>query len=700
MIPGLRQHVLLRLAPLFLLLLGAAAAVRADPPARVARLGEAEGSVSFAPAGDNEWTDAKRNRPLTRGDRLWTDRGTRAEMQVGSSAIRLDGQTRMDIVALDDQSTQVSVTQGSVFVHVRGLAEGENFEVDTPNLAYRAAYPGDYRIDVDGAQGTTRVTIHSGTGAVFGERGQTLQLGGGQQVTFRSRTLTQVASQESPPDDAFDRWAVERNRREDQSIAARYVPREVVGYQQLDPYGQWRRDATYGAIWFPQGMPANWAPYRQGHWNWIEPWGWTWIDDAPWGFAPFHYGRWALVDDRWAWVPGRLSVQPVYAPALVAFIGGSASELTWFPLAPNEPWQPPYPASALYISNVNRNIPLAPVTTYAYQRRPEALSGIAPAEFDRGRPSGSGWWRIATSLLTNAPIVPAPSMPEHKLAAARDVTVVRRAPPPTPQSPAAAVRPVLAEASPAVAAAPVAAAPERSRATPPPASAPGPASPKPGNPTTAQAPAARRTLARASQLQVAPRPEPQHATRSVREPARAAAPTRSPSPARSLAVAQRREHQMARALGHRQQATAHAEEARRVQVARREANEKAARHAQVRRDEHMRSAKARREEQGRRLARTREDEQLRREMHASQVEQARRVAARDGQALRQQRLQREAQLREVVQERDPQPLAAPAAPSWDQRQHQRARPDLRRETPASPEIWQRGGFPLNQGPTS
>ncbi len=70
-------------------------------------------------------------------------------------------------------------------------------------------------------------------------------------------------------------------------------------------------------------VPAGWAPYRNGHWAWIDPWGWTWVDDAPWGFAPFHYGRWTVVDDRWGWVPGPVRQRAVYAPALVAFIGGA-----------------------------------------------------------------------------------------------------------------------------------------------------------------------------------------------------------------------------------------------------------------------------------------------------------------------------------------------------------------------------------------
>ena len=157
---------------------------------------------------------------------------------------------------------------------------------------------------------------------MYGESGQVLPLGGGQQITFRARDLTQMAAQESPPQDNFDRWAADRNRREDQSVSARYVPREVVGYQQLDAHGQWTQDATYGPVWFPQGLAANWAPYRNGHWEWISPWGWTWIDAAAWGFATFHYGRWAMIDSRWAWVPGRIALKPVYSPALVAFVGG------------------------------------------------------------------------------------------------------------------------------------------------------------------------------------------------------------------------------------------------------------------------------------------------------------------------------------------------------------------------------------------
>lgn len=603
---------LLRLLPLLVIgLAGARVYAQGDPPARVARLNQAQGAIAFAPAGDNEWTDASVNRPLMRGDRLWADKGSRGELQVGSSAVRLDGQTQLEILALDDRSAQLSVTQGSVYVRVRSLPEGENFEIDTPNLAYRAAYPGDYRIDVDAASGMTRVTIHSGTGAVYGEGGQVLPLGGGQQVTFRARDLAQVAAQESPPQDNFDRWAVERNRREDQSVAARYVPREVAGYQQLDAHGQWTQDATYGAVWFPQGTPAHWAPYRNGQWEWIAPWGWTWIDEAAWGFAPFHYGRWALIDSRWGWVPGRMGLKPVYAPALVAFVGGAGGGVNWslpigsgrpgvawFPLAPGEPWYPGYAATPAYLANVNLGTQ-AP-TTYANQRKTEALTSIAAEDFHRGKPVRASWLRVVANTLTDAQVVPPPPMPErsgvfeHRLAAARMAASQPRPVPAEPPKVAAAVNP------------------------PPPA-------------VPAAAPAAAAPHAKATVPEVARRADAAKAAKAAKaEHARI----------EQARAEQARREQAARAAEHaRREALAMREQARQERVAKRA--------EQQRREQQARAEQARREAVAQR------DEQQRRELHAQQVEQSRRAAEHDAQALREQRARREElQARREAQERE------------------------------------------------
>ena len=69
-------------------------------------------------------------------------------------------------------------------------------------------------------------------------------------------------------------------------------------------------------------MPATWAPYRNGQWSWNDSYGWTWVDYSPWGFAPFHYGRWNYFGDRWGWCPGPIYAPPYYGPAFVGFLGG------------------------------------------------------------------------------------------------------------------------------------------------------------------------------------------------------------------------------------------------------------------------------------------------------------------------------------------------------------------------------------------
>src|SRR5438309_602880 len=158
-------------------------------------------------------------------------------------------------------------------------------------------------------------------------------------------------------------WCASRDRRWDGARSSRYVSRDVIGYEDLDDNGEWRTTPDYGPVWVPRTVATGWAPYRYGHWAWVEPWGWTWIDDAPWGFAPFHYGRWVYVGDGWAWVPGRVVTRPVYAPALVVFVGGrnwsvaigagGGGGVAWFPLAPEEPYYPAYHVSNTYVRNVN-----------------------------------------------------------------------------------------------------------------------------------------------------------------------------------------------------------------------------------------------------------------------------------------------------------------------------------------------------------
>ena len=326
-----------------------------DPPSRVARLGYMEGSVSFQPSGESDWVEAVPNRPMTTGDKLWADKNSRAEVQLGSATIDLAANTGFSFLNLDDKTIQIQLTAGVIDFRVRELDRGNVFEVDTPNQAFTVDEPGRYRVEASENGDYTVVTIRQGAGESTGN-GQSYSLHAGQRTTFSGTTsLNAEVEQIGNPDD-FDNWSDARYRRYDDSPSARYCSRDMVGLYDLDDNGDWHSYPDYGNVWFPR-VEAGWTPYHEGHWAWIDPWGWTWVDDDRWGYAPFHYGRWLSVDGRWGWIPGPMAERPVYAPALVVFVGGGGlafgDNVAWFPLGPREVYVPSYPVSQGYVNRVN-----------------------------------------------------------------------------------------------------------------------------------------------------------------------------------------------------------------------------------------------------------------------------------------------------------------------------------------------------------
>ena len=402
-----------------------------DPPGRVGRLNDAEGSVSFRPAGEDDWVTAVPNRPMVTGDDLWADENSRAEMHIGSAALRLGPKTGITFLALDDRSTQIRLAQGSLILRVRHVDDDDNFEVDTPNLAFTLLQPGEYRIDVseDGKQ--TITSVWHGRGRVTGG-GLTYTVVADQAATFTGDDqhldydLGQIGR-----NDALDEWAFDRDDREDRADSANYVSREMTGYEDLDEYGDWSYVAGYGTCWHPRAIGVGWAPYRFGHWVYVGPWGWTWVEDEPWGFAPFHYGRWAFAGNGWFWVPGPVVVRPVWAPALVAFVGGGPGfhfsvgvGVGWFPLAPGEVYVPGYRVSRGYVNNVNITNTTVNVTrvtnvyntvivnrnttinniTYANQRVNNGVTVVSHDAFVNARPVAQNVMRVDQRELQSAPI--------------------------------------------------------------------------------------------------------------------------------------------------------------------------------------------------------------------------------------------------------------------------------------------------------
>jgi hypothetical protein len=448
-----------------------------DPPTRVGRMNFSEGQVSFQPGGEGDWVQAVPNRPLTAGDNLWSDRNSRAELHVGSTAIRIGSETSLTFLDLDDHTMQLRLAQGSVLLRVRHLDDDETMEIDTPNVAFDIQRNGEYRVDVNPDGQATVIDVFQGRGEAVGG-GNNYTIVANQQATFTGDEQ-QLGYDISPlprPDD-LENWAFERDRREDRADSRNYVSQEMTGYEDLDEYGRWSYAANYGPVWVPASVPMGWAPYRYGHWVWIAPWGWTWVDDEPWGFAPFHYGRWCVINGGWAWVPGPVVTRPVYAPALVAFVGGGpgfhfsvsfggGEGVAWFPLAPGEVYVPGYRVSRTYVNQVNVTNTVVNVTkvtnvynnytvnnnvtriTYVNQTAPNAVTAVSHDTFVNARPVARNVVRVPEREIAQAPVVRSvaiepvrasaigagrPSVAPPRAVVTRQVVAIRApSPPPTP----------------------------------------------------------------------------------------------------------------------------------------------------------------------------------------------------------------------------------------------------------------------------
>ena len=470
-------------------------AAQDDPPTRVARLSYIQGSVSYQPGGDDnneDWVAADPNRPLTTGDNLWSDENSRGEIHIGSTSIRLSSQTGISFLNLDDNTIQIQLAQGAIEVRVRNFDPDHAYEIDTPNLAFTINGPGRYRIQTDPDGNSTMIVVRDGQGQATGG-GQSFDVNPGQRYTFSGTDQLNYDVQPAVGLDAFEMWSQSRDQREDASASARYVSRDMDGVYDLDDNGDWQQDPEYGAVWIPRNVAVGWAPYQDGHWVWVAPWGWTWVDSQPWGFAPFHYGRWTQVRGTWGWVPGPPAVRPVYAPALVAFVGGGPggfgvsvgfgggfSGVAWFPLGPRDVYLPSYHTSALYVQNVNisntRVVNVTQVTNvyntyhtttvvnnvtvnrinYTYANNAAAVTAVSRETFVGAQPVQAAAVRVTPAQLQSARVVEAaplaptrasyvsasarvtPQSSKPPVAFAQKPVVARIAPPAPPARPGAA----------------------------------------------------------------------------------------------------------------------------------------------------------------------------------------------------------------------------------------------------------------------
>jgi hypothetical protein len=419
-----RASVLACLAGLLLFVAPKARADEGDPPSRVARVSYLDGNVSFQPTGTEDWAAAAKNRPVTVGDKLWTDQDSRAELQAGEASLHLGSMTALSFLNLDENILQARIAEGAVNFRVREMREGDLYEVDTPNAAFTVKEAGAFRVDVNENGDGTRITVIRGEGQITAG-GKTYDVHAGEQAELNGVDEPEYNVGPAPAPDDLDRWASDRDLKEEHSESAKYVSRDVPGYSDLDDYGSWREEPDYGPVWYPTTVAVGWAPYSYGYWNWVGPWGWTWVGYEPWGFAPFHYGRWAFVGGGWGWCPGPVFARPFYGPAFVGFVGGGhfgfgfgfgggfGGGIGWFPLGFREPFHPWYHTSGNYFRNVNiTNTRITNINVlnnhnnfnYRYAHETRAVTAASRNAFVNGQAINRGATRVTEASLRGAQV--------------------------------------------------------------------------------------------------------------------------------------------------------------------------------------------------------------------------------------------------------------------------------------------------------
>jgi hypothetical protein len=391
----------------------------ADLPSRVGRISDMAGELFLAlQERTNEWASIGLNYPVTTGDNLWVSADGRAEIDFGGGQFRMAGDTNLQLSALDDRQLVLFVAAGHVTLRLRSLGPGEVARIDTPQTQIEIDRPGQYRIDVVPELQQTTVTVRDGEAGVGFASGIQPTLPG-QTVTVSGADGANIAIQNGFGSDGFDAWSAARDLRYDSARGPAYVSREMVGARELDDYGTWETSPVYGPVWYPATVAVGWAPYRFGSWTWVAPWGLTWVDAAPWGYAPSHYGRWVWFSGRWGWCPGRVIARPVWAPALVGWYGGPGWTTAggpvygWVPLGWGEPYLPAWSrCSGRCWQRYNQPYAVAlaerpanPPAHYANASVPGALSAVTNAVLVSARPVAANLVNVPVSAGATAPVL-------------------------------------------------------------------------------------------------------------------------------------------------------------------------------------------------------------------------------------------------------------------------------------------------------
>jgi hypothetical protein len=366
------------------------------PEHGVARISLVNGDVSVRRGDSGELGAAALNGPLVVNDHLSTGQNARAEIQFDwGNLIRLGPATEVRMGELEDRRYLVQIAAGTTTFRVLRESSAD-VEISTPTVSVRPVEQGSYRVTVL-PDGTTEITVRTGRAEIFSPRGSEMLTAGRSMEARGTPSDPEYMIVAAIQQDDWDRWNVDRDRALERSQSYRYVSPDIVGAEELDPYGRWTNDPQYGNVWVPTVDPG-WAPYRVGRWVWMDFYGWTWVSGDPWGWAPYHYGNWYMSSFGWAWYPGPIYGRHFWRPAMVGFFGWGApgigvgfglgfgfGNVGWVPLAPFERFRPWYGRGFTGTTIINNTTVVNNFRNARFVNGRNGVTSVNAADFGRGR---------------------------------------------------------------------------------------------------------------------------------------------------------------------------------------------------------------------------------------------------------------------------------------------------------------------------
>ena len=400
--------------------------------ARVARISFIRGDVQIRRADRQDWERATRDLPLVEGDEIVTDRDARVEIQFDrDSYLRLAEYSYLKVVNLKDEGIALSLPQGTLSLSLLDFDKNEGyFEIDAPSTTIAVQRAGTYRIDAgDERSQDIRVTVtDDGEARVYStSSGFTLKNGRSARIYIAGNYAGEwEMADASRFEDQFDEWVSDRQavivKRLKNAYYDKYYDEDFYGAEELNEHGEWIYARNYGYVWRPYqnalSSYSNWSPYRYGHWRWVAPYGWTWVNDEPWGWATYHHGRWVWTGGYWAWTPyGYYRPRRSWWRPAIVFVASWGNNICWYPLPYNAGYynynQYYYNTTIIKNTTVINNTTVVnptPTPTPVNAAPGGTIPGQMPTRWTANIPPSGVVWTPVSSFGTNTKNFQTPSL--------------------------------------------------------------------------------------------------------------------------------------------------------------------------------------------------------------------------------------------------------------------------------------------------